>query len=455
MKPTILIVDDEQEFCQTVEDILRHRGYNALSETNPVQALEIIEQQQVDVLLLDIQMPQMDGREVLSRVMKTHPEIPVIILTGQSYNVPVAVETSHLGAFNFIGKDNLDITALSELVRQALEAKSKMDIPANISEILQDIGMVAVSDVMLRVIGEVERVAKTNVSILITGESGVGKEVLANAIHKRSNRRDKRFVSIDCGSVTETLLESELFGHVKGAFTGATTDKVGLFEEADGGTIFLDEIGNTTPKFQQELLRVLNSGLVRRVGDTKEKKIDVRIISATNEDLWNGIRENRFREDLYYRLNRYSINVPPLRERPEDVVALARYLLRKTYIEQGIPERVFTKPALELLKKQEWRGNVRELESIVTKLALFAEQERIDHTTVAHALAAAKPDSGPFVKDHRPLRDQVEDFERKLIIEALKANEGNRTKAAEALGVERTNFVKKIRKHEIKEHEYL
>jgi DNA-binding NtrC family response regulator len=446
MAHTILIVDDDEEFCESVSEILIHMGYKTVIKTNPVEALNFLEVQPVDLVLLDIQMPQMDGRDALMQIVQQRPEIPVIIITGQAYNVPVAIETSKKGSFAFLSKP-IDIVQLKESVKQALESQLPKTTSSTIEEVMKEIGIVSASKAIQRIMLDAEKVAKTNVPVLITGESGVGKEVLARAIHRFSARHTMAFVSVDCGTLTETLLESELFGHLKGSFTGAVTEKKGLFETADGGTIFLDEIANTSIQFQQKLLQVLNSGKVRRVGDTKEKAVDVRVISATNRNLNASMANGEFRDDLFYRLNRYNIHVPPLRERSEDIPILAKHLLRRAAAEHGLMQHYFSPAALELLQKQEWRGNVRELDNVVTKLGIFAESEEIDVHTVAHALKAEYQNKSVYIRDNRPLMDQVEEFEKKLITEALTANGGNQTKAAQQLGVERTNFVKKMRKH--------
>jgi DNA-binding NtrC family response regulator len=453
MKHTILIVDDEEDFCQTVSDILTHSGYNTVVKQNPVEAIEYLQVHAVDLVLLDVIMPQMDGREVLTQIVQNQPEIPVIMITGQAYGVPVAIETAKKGSFNFLAKP-IDLVALKESVKRALESRAPRGESDDIADVMRDVGVVSASDEIRGIMAMAEKVARTTVPVLITGESGVGKEVLAKAIHRLSTRRDAPFVGIDCGTLTETLLESELFGYIKGAFTGANADKKGLFEVADGGTIFLDEIGNTSTTFQQKLLNVLDSAKVRRVGDTRERSVDVRVISATNKNLKALIAEGLFRDDLYYRLNKYDIHVPPLRDRPEDVVVLARHLLAKACGEHALRQHYFSPAALDLLHKQEWRGNVRELDSVVTKLAIFAEAEEIDVHTVAHALKAERASHPSFVQDNRPLMDQVEEFEKKLIIEALKANGGNQTRAAEQLGVERTNFVKKMKKHNLQKEDY-
>lgn len=453
-KNTILIVDDEEEFCTTVSEILQHMGYSTVVKNNPVEAIEYMHVHTVDLVLLDIIMPQMDGREVLSQIVMNWPEVPVIMITGQAYHVPVAIEAAKKGSFNFLAKP-IDIAALKETVKQALDSKSPKEVSPGIEEVMREIGIVSTSNVIRQIMSMAEKVAKTTVPVLITGESGVGKEVLAKAIHYLSNRRTKPFISLDCGTLTETLLETELFGHSRGAFTGATVEKKGLFEEANGGTIFLDEITNTSITFQQKLLYVLTNGKVRRVGDTREREIDVRVISATNKNLQQCIEKGEFREDLYYRLNKYDIHIPPLRERTDDVPLLARHLLTKACNEHGLMQHFFSPAALDLLSKQEWRGNVRELDSVVTKLGIFAESEEIDVHTVAHALKAETQPQPFYVKDQRPLMDQVEEFEKRLIIEALRANGGNQTKASEQLGVERTNFVKKMRKHNLQKDDYL
>ncbi|MBR9976473.1 MAG: sigma-54-dependent Fis family transcriptional regulator [Bacteroidetes bacterium] len=453
-KPTILIIDDEEDFCQTVSDILVHSGYNTIVRKNPVEALELLQLDSVDLVLLDILMPQMDGRQVLTEIVQNYPHIPVIMITGQAYNVPVAIETAKKGSYSFLAKP-IDLVQLRESVKQALESKRPKIVSHSIEEVMREIGIVSVSKTIEEIMSMAEKVARTMVPVLITGESGVGKEVLARAIHRLSPRRDLPFVSVDCGTLTETLLESELFGHMKGSFTGALTDKKGLFEIADGGTIFLDEIGNTSVTFQQKLLNVLNNGKVRRVGDTEEQEVDVRVISATNKQLAELIRRGEFRDDLFYRLNKYDIHVPPLRKRIEDIPPLIRHLLSKACEEHGLQNHYFSPAALDLMSKQNWPGNVRELDSVVTKLAIFAEAEEIDVHTVAHALKAEfQPQRSGYQIDRRPLMDQVEDFEKKLIIEALKANGGNQTRAAEQLGVERTNFVKKMRKHNLQKEQF-
>ncbi|HOJ05227.1 MAG TPA: sigma-54 dependent transcriptional regulator [Bacteroidota bacterium] len=452
-KPTILIVDDEEDFCQTVSDILTHSGYKTVVRQNPIEALELLSVQSIDLVLLDILMPQMDGRAVLSEIVRDWPEIPVIMITGQAYNVPVAIETAKKGSFSFLAKP-IDLVQLKESVKRALESKRPKVVSATIEEVMREIGIVSASKAIEQIMGQAEKVAKTTVPVLITGESGVGKEVVARAIHAMSYRREKPFVSVDCGTLTENLLESELFGHMKGSFTGAVSDKKGLFEIADGGTIFLDEIGNTTVTFQQKLLYVLNNGKVRRVGDTIERDVDVRVISATNKYLPSLIASGHFRDDLYYRLNKYDIHIPSLRNRQEDIPPLVRHLLAKACEEHKLPNHYFSPAALDLMTKQEWRGNVRELDSVVTKLAIFAEAEEIDVHTVAHALKAETQGQHTFTIDTRPLMDQVEEFEKKLIIEALRANNGNQTRAAEQLGVERTNFVKKMRKHNLTKEDF-
>ena len=452
-KPTILIVDDEEDFCQTVSEILRHFGYKTVVKQNPVEALDFLQFSEVDLVLLDVLMPQMDGRDVLTQIVQNHPEIPVIMITGQAYHVPVAIETAKKGSFNFLQKP-INLTELKETVKSALDSKRPKNISSDIESAMKDVGIVSASKKIQQIMAMAEKVAKTTVPVLVTGESGVGKEVLARAIHRMSLRRDEPFVGVDCGTLTETLLESELFGHMKGSFTGAVSDKKGLFEVANGGTIFLDEIANTTVTFQQKLLHVLNNNKVRRVGDTQEREIDVRVISATNKNLLNSIQEGEFREDLYYRLNKYDIHLPPLRERPEDISLLAKHLLNKACNEHALKPHYFSPAAVDLLQKQEWKGNVRELDSVVTKLAIFAESEEIDVHTLAHALKAETQSQQSYVHDMRPLMDQVEDFEKKLIIEALRANQGNQTRAAEQLGVERTNFIKKMRKHNLQREDY-
>lgn len=452
-KATILIVDDEEVFCESVSGILRHLGYNTVVRNNPVEAIDYLHVHSVDLVLLDILMPQMDGREVLSTIVQNWPEIPVVMVSGQAYGVPVAMEVARKGSQQFLSKP-IDLPTLKETVASALDQRPQRVLSPAVEEVMQTIGIVSASPKIFKILSNCEKVATTTIPVLITGESGVGKEVLARAIHGLSSRRAKPFVSMDCGTLAESLLESELFGYVRGAFTGAASDKKGLFEEADGGTIFLDEIANTTVQFQQKLLYVINNGKVRRVGDVRERDVDVRVISATNKNLKQSILNGEFREDLYFRLAKYDIHLPPLRERPEDVPLLARHLLARAVDEHKLIPHYFSIAALDLLSRQEWKGNVRELDSVVTKLAIFAETEEIDISTVAHALSVERTVDAHGGTDKRPLMDQVEEFEKQLIIEALRANGGNQTRAAEQLQVERTNFVKKMKKHGLSKDDY-
>jgi two-component system, NtrC family, response regulator len=446
MKQRILIVDDDLEFCQTVSDILGDLGYDPVYRTNPIEAIEYLEMQGAELVLLDIQMPQMDGREALSRIVEKFPHVPVIIITGQAYNVPVAIEASKKGSFAFLGKP-IDLVQLVESVKKALPPADTRMLSAKIENVMREIGFVSVSRQILDLLIQADKAARTTVRILITGESGVGKEMMAQAIHRMSERSTAQFLTLDCGALSETLLESELFGHMKGAFTSADREKQGLFEIANRGTLFLDEITNTTLQFQQKLLQVLNSKKIRRVGGTQDINVDARVISATNKNIHECVQKDSFRQDLYFRIAEYSIHIPPLRERPEDIPPLAKHLLARAISEHGLQPHYFSPAALDLLSRQQWRGNVRELASMVTNLGIFAESEEIDVHTVAHALRAVSQGEDVYVPDKRPLMEQVEDFEKRLIIEALKVSSGNQTKAASQLGVERTNLIKKMRKH--------
>jgi DNA-binding NtrC family response regulator len=447
-KQNILIVDDDEDFGMTVSDIINHLGYNAIFRNNPVEALELLDTDlmPVDLILLDIIMPQMDGIEVLRRVVQKRPDVPVVMVTGQAYNVEKAIEAGKGGALHFLAKDKLDLPTLKEVVRMALVTRSDVTFSPEIQRAMKTLGFVTSSPKMAKILEEAEKVARTTLSVLITGETGVGKEMVARTIHLLSERSDNVFVSVDCGTLSDTLLQSELFGHVKGAFTDAKTDKLGLFETANGGTIFLDEIGNTSTTFQQNLLNVLNNGKIRRVGDTREQKVDVRVISATNKNLEELRNGGMFREDLYYRLNKWNIAIPPLRERREDVATLATYLLVKVCEEQNLAPHYLTKSAIDFLRRQEWSGNVRELDNFISKIAIIFEQQELDHSTVAYALKAEPS----YTQDTRPLKEQVNEFEKKLILKALQDNNYNQTRAAQQLGVERTNFIKKMDKHDIK-----
>ncbi len=444
----ILIVDDDPGFTETVAEIINHCGYQAIIRNNPVEALELLELdlQPVDLILLDIIMPQIDGIEVLRRVVQKRPEIPVVMVTGQAYNVEKAVEAGKGGALHFLPKDKLDIPTLKEIIGIALGSRHDVRQSPEVQRVTREIGFVTASAQIGQILTESEKVARTKMSVLITGETGVGKEMLARIIHMLSDRREQAFVGVDCGTLSDTLLQSELFGHVRGAFTDARADKVGLFETANGGTIFLDEIGNTSSTFQMNLLNVLNNGRFRRVGDNRERTVDVRVISATNKTLEELRSGGTFREDLYHRLSKWNIVIPPLRERRDDIGILAKHLLAKACEEHSLPEHHFTNAAITYLATQEWRGNVRELDNVISKIAIIVEESEIDVHTVALVLKTE-----PYqAKDTRPLKEVVNDFEKKLILQALGENGWNQTRAAQQLGVERTNFIKKMEKHAIK-----
>ena len=441
-KPLILIVDDEEDFCQTVSDILEHSGFRTVVKQNPVEALELLQVQSVDLVLLDILMPQMDGRQVLTEIVQSHPEIPVIMITGQAYNVPVAIETAKKGSFSFLAKP-IDLVQLKESVKMALDSKRPKVISNSIEEVMREVGIVSASKSIEQIMGMAEKVAKTTVSVLVTGESGVGKEVLAKSIHKLSNRREKPFVSVDCGTLTETLLESELFGHVKGSFTGAHADKKGLFEIADGGTIFLDEIGNLPFSLQAKLLTALQSRSVTPVGSTKPVKVDVRLICATNRDLHEMSQSGDFREDLLYRINTVEIVVPPLRNRKKDIAMLARYFLQRYARKYGKDNLKFDKDALLLLREYHWPGNVRELQHAVERAVIMADDALLTIDDFGWMQQKKKSEE----KEQGTLK--VDRMEREIIEAAIRKNHGNLNKAADELGIGRSTLYRKIKKYGI------
>ena len=457
----ILVVDDELIVCRSCLRILEGVGYEVETVQNGKAALERVREKPFDMVIVDLKMPGIDGIEVLRSIKKTNPEIIVIMITGYS-TVETAVEAMKLGAFDYIPKpftpDELEI-----IVEKALEKKRLLFENRYLRQQLQTRykfdNIIGKSKKMQEVYKSVEKVAPTDSTVLIYGESGTGKELIARAIHYSSPRKDKQFMSIDCGALTESLLESELFGHVKGSFTGAIVTKPGLFEVANGGTFFLDEIGDISLSIQAKLLRVLQEREFKRVGGTKMIKVDIRLIAATNKDLEKMIKEGTFREDLFYRLNIVPIFLPPLKERQGDIPLLACHFLEKYNREGDKNIKGISPEAMELLVEYDWPGNVRELENIIERMVVMTEEEiiRPEHLPLNIRKKEADfkltiPENNEELKRlKKQLREQaVERVEKPFVIEALKRNNWNVTKSAKDVGMKRQNFQALMRKYHIK-----
>jgi DNA-binding NtrC family response regulator len=462
--PRILVVDDELIVCESCQRILEEEGYEVETALSGTEAFAKMKENHFDIVITDLKMPGIDGMEVLRRLRREYPDTIVIMITGFS-TVETAVEAMKLGAFDYIPKP-FTPDEVSIVVKKAIEQKNLLLENVYLRQELREKygfhNVVGKSKKMQDIYRIIAKVAPTDSTVLINGQSGTGKELIARAIHFNSPRRDKQFVTVDCAVLSENLLESELFGHVRGSFTGAVTTKPGLFEVADGGTVFLDEIGNISPAIQAKLLRVLQEREFTPVGGTKAKKVDIRLVAATNKDLEKMIKEGSFREDLYYRLNIVPIYLPPLRERQEDIPALSAHFLKKYSEEMGKAIKGFTPEAMEKLMKYPWPGNVRELENVIERTVVMIDEEmvRVEHLILPGQGENRKiEDSVPATSEElkeikKQLREKaVEDIEKAFIIKALERNQWNVTKAAEEVGMLRPNFQALMRKYGLRARE--
>ena len=451
---TLLIVDDEKAQRQVLLGDLKSRGYKVLEADSAETALDIVRKNLIDVILTDLKMPGASGIDLLTNLKEINPEISVVIMTAYA-SVETAVQALKNGAYDFITKPyNLDEIELvikriieknnlkSELkfLKEQLESSNKLE------------GVITNSFKMKRIIDVAARVAASKASVLILGESGTGKEVLARSIHYASKRKDKLFVPVNCAALNENLLESELFGHEKGAFTGAEKMHKGRFEIADEGTIFLDEIGDLPMHLQVKLLRVLQEGQFERVGGANTIKVDVRVISATNKNIEDLIKEGKFREDLFYRLNVVNIQLPPLRERKEDISILISEFLKKYLKETDKTNLEFSKEALDLLMKYNYPGNIRELENIVHHSIVLSRNEIIstEDLPIGIKTPGSEKDLDSCFEEGTSLTEKVELLERTLITSALKKTSGNQTAAAKLLGISERNLRYRLEKWGVK-----
>jgi len=440
----ILVVDDERVMRDSLSEWLREDGYEVVAVEDGVQALNKVRAERWDVLLVDLKMPGMDGIEVLREVKKFDPDIPVIIMTAYA-TVDSAVTAMKEGAYDYIvkpfnpeeiGLAIRKIIAFQDLLKENIYLRQELEKKYAFMDIIGK------SHKMQEVLALVKTVAKSNSTILIEGESGTGKELVARAIHNSSLRSEGPFVAVSCAALPESLLESELFGHEKGAFTGAIARKKGRFELANNGTLFLDEIGDISPKTQVGLLRILEEKEFRRVGGTEVIKTDVRIISATNKDLKKLVEQEIFREDLYYRINVVSIQLPPLRERKQDIPLLVQHFLKKYCLENKKDLDGLSEEASRLLMKYDWPGNVRELENIIERAVVVAKGNII------------LPDDLPLLPSSEgrlePTSDMsLQELEREHIVRVLQSNDWNITKTAKKLGIDRNTLSSKIKKYRI------
>ncbi|HET9264353.1 MAG TPA: sigma-54 dependent transcriptional regulator [Vicinamibacterales bacterium] len=450
MAARILLIDDDAGIRDSMRMPLEYEGYEYLSAASAEEGVALVQRESPDIVFLDVKMPGMDGMEALKRIKAINEAVPIVMISAHG-TTSTAFEASKRGAVDFIekpfGAERLLVTIRNQLDRTRLIDENKSLRRA--AEVRHQ--MVGDSPGLRQVAEAVRRAAPTNATVLLLGESGVGKELVARAVHRNSLRSRERFIQVNCAAIPEELIESELFGHEKGSFTGATEKQIGKFEQADRGTIFLDEVGDMSAKTQAKVLRVLQEGEVERLGSARTIKVDVRVIAATNKDLEQEIHRGTFREDLYFRLSVIPVRVPPLRDRREDVPPLVRHFADLFSRENNRRPPRFTPAAMEFLQKARWKGNVRELKNTVERLIIMTPGETID---VDDLRDVVRLESKPSVADNekeRPntLREFKESAERAFLVEKLRENGWNISKTAEVIGTPRSNLYKKLEQYGI------
>jgi two-component system, NtrC family, nitrogen regulation response regulator NtrX len=450
MKSRILVIDDEAEIRRSVRMILEYEGYEVMEASSGPEGLTMVEREAPDLVFLDIKMPGMDGLEALQRIKASNEALPVVIISGHG-TVTTAVEATKAGAFDFIEKP-LASERVLVTIRNALDQTRLRDENRSLKRAVEvRHQMVGESPPLKQVWDAIKRAAPTNATVLLLGESGSGKELVARSIHRNSLRSRDRFVQVNCAAIPEELIESELFGHEKGSFTGATEKQIGKFEQADRGTIFLDEVGDMSAKTQAKVLRVLQEGEVERLGSARTIKVDVRVIAATNKDLEAEIEKGTFREDLYFRLSVIPIRVPPLRDRPDDIPALVRHFAELFSRDNNRKPQRFTPAALEHMQKARWKGNVRELKNTVERLIIMTPGEVIDVPDLRDIVRLEAKAASSDNDKERPgtLREFKESAERTFLVGKLRENNWNISKTAEVIGTPRSNLYKKLEQYEI------
>jgi two-component system nitrogen regulation response regulator NtrX len=450
-KQLVLVVDDESDIRSSLRMILEYEGYAFSEASSGEDGLKRLESERPDAVLLDIKMPRMDGLEILARIKQSDPGLPVVVISGHG-TIATAVEATRLGAFDFMEKP-LERERVLLVVRNALESgrleRENRELKLTFEERFKLIGA---SPAMKAVADQIALAAPTTASVLVTGESGTGKELVARAIHRNSSRSGKAFVKVNCAAIPEELIESELFGHDKGSFTGAHRDQTGKFSQADGGTIFLDEVADMSLRAQSKVLRALQDGEIEPVGAAKSFVVDVRVIAATNKRLEDEIADGRFREDLFFRLNVVPIRLPPLRERREDVAALVAWFAQSFCVENGLKPKSFAPDAIEALSRLPWRGNVRELKNAIERLLIMtpANVIRVGDIPAGLGLAPAAADPPSAGAGLATLQEHKDAAERAFIIAKLEEHDWNIAATAKAIDTPRSNLYKKLETYGIR-----
>ncbi len=460
MKPRILVIDDEAGIRDSMRRTLEYQGYQFVGAATGQEGLALVERDPPDLVFLDIKMPGMDGLEVLERIKTANPTVPVVMVSGHG-TAQNAFEARDKGAVGFIEKPFSEPVLLERIEKELNLSRTQDENRTFRKEIDSKYQMVGSSPALRKVEDAIKRAAPAHATVLLQGESGVGKELVARTIHRQSPRSRERFVQVNCAAIPEDLIESELFGHEKGSFTGATERQVGKFEQADRGTIFLDEVGDMSLKTQAKVLRVLQEGEVERLGSAKTVNVDVRVIAATNKNLEEEIDKGNFREDLYFRLAVIPISVPPLRERPDDVGLLTRHFLSQLSRENNRRPKQMTPTALEAMKRHRWRGNIRELRNTIERLIIMTEGDTIDVADLPESIKSERPPARPAsaggpsttapAMEAGTLRAFKESAERAWLVEKLRENGWNISKTAEVIGTPRSNLYKKLEQYAIKQ----
>jgi two-component system nitrogen regulation response regulator NtrX len=447
MAYSVLVVDDEVNIRKTLDGVLSDEGYKVLLAENAEKAVDTLSRSLVDAVLLDVWLPGMDGLEALRRIREKYPLLPVIMISGHG-TIDMAVKAVKNGAFDFIEKpislDKLLITLSRAIEREVLRSEN-VELKERVERKYR---MVGDSEAMRKLRAEIAAAGPTNASVLISGENGSGKEIVAREIHRHSRRANKPFVAVNCAAIPEELIESELFGHERGAFTGAVGKRRGRFEMADGGTLFLDEVGDMSPRTQAKILRVLEERAFERVGGGEKVRADVRILAASNRNLTKEVAAGRFREDLFFRLNVFPVFVPALRDRKEDIPAIASHFIEEICGEQGKETKKFAPEAMQRMLAHAWPGNVRELRNVVERLVILSMGQRIEEETVRRVLAADLPAAEPPLAQafqEENFREATLAFEKAYLEKKLRENDFNVSRTAEKLGLDRTSIHRKMK----------